>query len=156
MSISAELMAHHDITEGETEGFIGYARSIEGVEVAFALREWDDGNIRIGFRSKVKVDVSQVAAEFGGGGHVHASGCTMRGSLEEVKSKVLPRQAPGELGILGRTDCSKQAQRDDLHDVVVQVRRITASGRPGTQKPWTLMQPGSLLLYGQGYVFRDS
>ena len=29
MSISAELMAHHDITEGETEGFIGYARSIE-------------------------------------------------------------------------------------------------------------------------------
>ncbi|MDD3598857.1 MAG: DHH family phosphoesterase [Bacillota bacterium] len=91
MSISAELMAHHDITEGETEGFIGYARSIEGVEIAVALRELDDGNIRIGFRSKEKVDVAQVAAEFGGGGHVHASGCTMRGSLEEVKSKVLPR-----------------------------------------------------------------
>lgn len=91
MSIPAELMARHDITEGETEGFIGYARSIDGVEVAVALRELDGGTTRIGFRSKEKVDVAKVAAEFGGGGHVHASGCTMRGSLEEVKSKVLPR-----------------------------------------------------------------
>ncbi|MDD2200872.1 MAG: bifunctional oligoribonuclease/PAP phosphatase NrnA [Firmicutes bacterium] len=93
MSISAKLMERHDITEGETEGFIGYARSIDGVEIAVALRELSDGTIRVGFRSKEKVDVAKVAAEFGGGGHVHASGCTMRGSLEEVKSKVLPRLA---------------------------------------------------------------
>ena len=91
MEITAEMMERHGITESETEGFIGYARSIEGVEVAVAFREVEDGLIRIGFRSKEKVDVAEIAAEYGGGGHVRASGCTVPGPLAEVKSNVITR-----------------------------------------------------------------
>ena len=59
--------------------------------MAVAFREVEDGLIRIGFRSKEKVDVAEVAAEYGGGGHVRASGCTVPGPLAEVKSNVISR-----------------------------------------------------------------
>ena len=35
-------------------------------------------------RSNQYVDVSRVAAFFGGGGHVRAAGCTMNGSMYDV------------------------------------------------------------------------
>jgi phosphoesterase RecJ-like protein len=70
------------------EGFINYPRSVIGVEVAVAFREEGEGEIRVSFRSKGRVDVSAVAQAFGGGGHRNAAGCTVGGSVEEVKRKV--------------------------------------------------------------------
>jgi Exopolyphosphatase-related proteins len=71
------------------EGFINYPRSIVGVEVAVSLREEEGGVFRVSFRSKGRVDVSAVAARFGGGGHRNAAGCTVPGTLADVKKKVL-------------------------------------------------------------------
>ncbi len=70
------------------EGFINYPRSIVGVEVAVSFREEERGGIRVSFRSKGRVDVSAVAARFGGGGHRNAAGCTVPGTLAEVRRKV--------------------------------------------------------------------
>jgi phosphoesterase RecJ-like protein len=70
------------------EGFINYPRSVIGVEVATSFREEGAGEIRVSFRSKGRVDVSAVAQSFGGGGHRNAAGCTVQGSLDEVKRKV--------------------------------------------------------------------
>ena len=39
------------------------------------------------FRSK-KTDVNQIAGEFGGGGHILASGCQISGEYEEVVDKL--------------------------------------------------------------------
>jgi phosphoesterase RecJ-like protein len=71
------------------EGFINYPRSIVGVEVAVSFREEEGGVIRVSFRSKGRVDVSAVAARFGGGGHRNAAGCTVPGTLADVKKRVL-------------------------------------------------------------------
>jgi len=71
------------------EGFINYPRSIVGVEVAVSLREEEGGIFRVSFRSKGRVDVSAVAARFGGGGHRNAAGCTVPGTLADVKKLVL-------------------------------------------------------------------
>jgi phosphoesterase RecJ-like protein len=76
-------------TKDHLEGFINYPRSIAGVEVAVAFREEGEGEFRVSFRSKGKVDVSAVAASLGGGGHRNAAGCTVQGSLDEVKNRVL-------------------------------------------------------------------
>jgi phosphoesterase RecJ-like protein len=70
------------------EGFINYPRSILGAEVAVSFREEDGGLFRVSFRSKGRVDVSAVALRFGGGGHRNAAGCTVPGTLPEVKRKV--------------------------------------------------------------------
>ena len=71
------------------EGFINYPRSIVGVEVAVSLREEEGNLFRASFRSKGRVDVSEVAARFGGGGHRNAAGCTVPGPLAEAKGRVL-------------------------------------------------------------------
>jgi len=70
------------------EGFINYPRSIVGVEVAVSFREEEGGVFRVSFRSKGRVDVSAVAARFGGGGHRNAAGCTVPGTLADVKKRV--------------------------------------------------------------------
>jgi phosphoesterase RecJ-like protein len=71
------------------EGFINYPRSIVGVEVAVSFREEEGGVFRVSFRSKGRVDVSAVAARFGGGGHRNAAGCTVPGTVSEVKKRIL-------------------------------------------------------------------
>ena len=71
-----------------TDGFINFPRKIRGVQVALLFRELTEGEFKVGFRSKGKVDVSAISATFGGGGHRNAAGCVIKGSLAEVKALV--------------------------------------------------------------------
>jgi phosphoesterase RecJ-like protein len=71
-----------------TDGFVNYPRSIRGVEVAVLFREIKAGLFKVGFRSKGKVDVSALAAAFGGGGHHNAAGCVVPGDIEEVRATI--------------------------------------------------------------------
>jgi phosphoesterase RecJ-like protein len=75
-------------TKDHLEGIINYPRSIEGVEVAAAFREEEAGEYRVSLRSRGNVDVSAIASALGGGGHRNAAGCTVLGSLDEVKRRV--------------------------------------------------------------------
>jgi bifunctional oligoribonuclease and PAP phosphatase NrnA len=68
--------------------FINYPRSIDTVEVAFFFRELPDGRWKVSFRSKERVDVAALASQFNGGGHARAAGCTLEGSLREVRERV--------------------------------------------------------------------
>lgn len=72
-----------------TDGFVNYPRSIHGVEVALFFRQVSAEQVKVGFRSKGSIDVSAMAAAFGGGGHRNAAGCTVSGSLDEVRTRVL-------------------------------------------------------------------
>jgi bifunctional oligoribonuclease and PAP phosphatase NrnA len=71
-----------------TDGFVNYPRSIHGVEVAILFREVNHEVYKIAFRSKGKVNVSELAIALGGGGHHNAAGCLLHGPIEEVKKTV--------------------------------------------------------------------
>ena len=74
-----------------TEGFVDYARVIEGVDVAVLVKEKEDEGkrfCRVSMRSR-DTDVSAVAASFGGGGHIRAAGCTLKMPLAEAKETIL-------------------------------------------------------------------
>lgn len=71
-----------------TDGFVNYPRSIRGVEVSVFFREIEPKLFKVGFRSKGKIDVSSLAAAFGGGGHHNAAGCNVAGTLDDVKTKI--------------------------------------------------------------------
>lgn len=86
--ITEEMFRETGTSKEHTEGFVGYPRSIRGVEIAFSLREVREGEWRISFRSKGKYDVSELAARFEGGGHHNAAGGDVNGSLDEVKQKI--------------------------------------------------------------------
>lgn len=73
----------------DSEGLIDLPRSIYGVEVAFLAKEVGDKKFKVSFRSRGKVDVNKFCSNFGGGGHKVAAGCTINGSLEDVKRTVV-------------------------------------------------------------------
>lgn len=69
---------------------IDTVRSVRGVAVAAAIKEKDgeDGSFKISLRSDGSVNVSDLCAAFGGGGHARAAGCSMRGKGEEVLARL--------------------------------------------------------------------
>jgi phosphoesterase RecJ-like protein len=71
-----------------TDGFVNYPRSIRGVEVAIFFRQLEEKKFKVGFRSKGKVNVAAFSAALGGGGHHNAAGCTVDGTLDEVRAIV--------------------------------------------------------------------
>ncbi len=72
----------------DCDGIVNIGRSIEGVEVSLLVKEKNTDEVRINLRSKTYVDVSEIAAAFGGGGHKRAAGCTVKGNLQEVKERL--------------------------------------------------------------------
>lgn len=75
---------------GDYDGIVENGRDVQGVEVSIFLRETEKG-IKVSLRSKNYVNVSEVAMIFGGGGHIRAAGCTIQGSIEQVKNQLLNR-----------------------------------------------------------------
>lgn len=55
-----------------------------GVEAVVFVRQETDHNCTLGFRSKNDVDVSEIAAKFGGGGHKNASGGSVEGEINTL------------------------------------------------------------------------
>jgi phosphoesterase RecJ-like protein len=59
------------------------------VAVALLFKEEAREAVRVSLRSKGDVNVAAVAKAFQGGGHKNAAGCTLIGSLPEVRERVL-------------------------------------------------------------------
>lgn len=70
------------------DGIVEFARDIEGVEASFFLKE-EGVFVKGSLRSKNHIDVSEVAKEFGGGGHAKASGFKIEGNIEDIKEKII-------------------------------------------------------------------
>lgn len=75
-------------TAEHSEDFVDFPRKVNGVEVAVFFRQDTDRSYKLSLRSKGTVNVQKIAKSFGGGGHVAAAGCTVRGTLKEVQDKV--------------------------------------------------------------------
>lgn len=73
---------------GDYDGIVEQGRDIEGVEISIFLRETKKG-IKASLRSKDYVNVSELCRIFGGGGHIRAAGCTIPGTIEQVKTQIL-------------------------------------------------------------------
>ena len=92
--VAVMQLAYTDIIAAEAkglhpEGIIDYARSIEGVEIAVLLREIEPEQVKIGFRSRSRIDVARVAAKLGGGGHRQAAGAVVNAALPLALERVL-------------------------------------------------------------------
>lgn len=88
VTTTAEMLSEHGLKNDATEGFADYPLLIEGVVVSVAVLQDKRNLYRVSFRSRGDVNVNDVAAEFGGGGHVCASGCVVKGYYEEVIERI--------------------------------------------------------------------
>ncbi|MHB8075904.1 DHH family phosphoesterase [Desulfosporosinus fructosivorans] len=88
MTLSVEDFQKSGAEQEMSEGLVNHARSIAGVEVAVLLKELSPHEIKGGLRSNLWLNVNEIAALFGGGGHQRAAGCTLRIPMAEAKQSI--------------------------------------------------------------------
>jgi len=89
VTVPPGALDRHQVTVDDLDGIIEFPRSIRGVRLALLFREMSQDRIKVSLRSVGEVDVAAFAKPFGGGGHKHASGLSLTGSLPEVQERVL-------------------------------------------------------------------
>jgi len=72
-------------TYEDTEGLVNLPLTVKEIVAVAFFKENGPGDWRVSMRSKGEIDVNAVAREFGGGGHMNASGCSARGEFTELK-----------------------------------------------------------------------
>lgn len=88
--ISLEMMAHAGATSEDTDDLAAFLGQIEGVLHTATIREHEGGECRISVRTKADLlNATKVCARLGGGGHKAASGCTVKGTVEEAERAIL-------------------------------------------------------------------
>ncbi|GAB5521439.1 MAG: bifunctional oligoribonuclease/PAP phosphatase NrnA [Rhodothermales bacterium] len=109
--ITQQMVRDVEADLSETDGFVNYALSIEGVRAAVMFTETTRG-IKMSFRSKGEAHVNEWAAAFGGGGHRNASGAFVRnGVLDKTVKKVLAA-APDHINFGETADAATEADED--------------------------------------------
>jgi len=91
------LLCYETMEEFNTFGYEGrdsdslnqMLMSVAGVEALVIIRQEFADNCTVSLRSADKVNVAQIAASFGGGGHKNAAGLTMKGEIPYVKKCLL-------------------------------------------------------------------
>ena len=96
ISLSQEELDRHNFKKGDTEGFVNYGLSLDGIIFAVIfIEKANEGLIKMSFRSKGDFDVNKFArAHFEGGGHINAAGGKSDLSLNDTVVKfneILPQ-----------------------------------------------------------------
>jgi bifunctional oligoribonuclease and PAP phosphatase NrnA len=88
--LKKEDFARTGAESADSEGLIDHIRAIEPVVVACVFEEIDPELTRISLRSKSdRVDVNEVAMQFGGGGHKAAAGARISGRPLSTQRRVV-------------------------------------------------------------------
>lgn len=77
--ITRELLEKYGLQDKEIGSIVDTVREVDGVLVGFTIRQTKDdlAKFHVSSRANVDIDVAAVCADFGGGGHIRAAGCTL-------------------------------------------------------------------------------
>lgn len=89
MTISHSMLKENQIHPDEIEGFVDMPRNCRDVLLSVLFLEVEPNDVKISFRAKGDFNANRLAAQFQGGGHNHASGARIQGSLHDVEQMVL-------------------------------------------------------------------
>ena len=109
MTLTQRMLAETGTQPEDIDGIINYARRIEAVKVAALIHEkrsnghapaGSSRQYHVSLRSDGSVDVSKIAAAYGGGGHASAAGFSVDAGLAELKDQIfhLSETVPGLCG----------------------------------------------------------
>ena len=88
--ISLELIARAGATSEDTDDIAAFLGQLKGVLHTATIREHQGGECRVSVRTKAdELNATRVCARLGGGGHKAASGCTIKGTVEEAERAIL-------------------------------------------------------------------
>lgn len=87
--VTLDMLKSLNIGEDEIEGLASIPRQIEGVLIGITMKEKEGGFFKISVRTNGDSDAAKFCSKFGGGGHKAAAGCSINGSLEDVRSQLI-------------------------------------------------------------------
>ena len=87
--VTLDMLKSLNIGEDEIEGLASIPRQIEGVLIGITMKEKEGGFFKISVRTNGNIDAAKFCSRFGGGGHKAAAGCSVNGSLEDVRSQLI-------------------------------------------------------------------
>jgi phosphoesterase RecJ-like protein len=84
----------------ELSGAVDFINCVPKTKFTVLLHEDESGNVKGSFRTRnEEVDLEEIAAKFGGGGHKKAAGFSLPGKLEqEVRWKIVPTIEAKQIG----------------------------------------------------------
>ena len=88
--VTQDMVRKAGVTENDMDDLAALAGKLEGHQVSLTLRENGDGTTRVSLRSGKRVNVSEIARLFGGGGHAMAAGCTIKAGPETALTMLIP------------------------------------------------------------------
>lgn len=88
--VTLAMMAEAGAAEDDAEDIAAFVGQLEGVLHAVTIRELRGGECKISLRTNPKfLNATKTCALLGGGGHVGASGCTVKGAMPEAVAAIL-------------------------------------------------------------------
>lgn len=82
-TIDRKTMEFYNVGPADLDGIVNQLRNIQGIDCAIFMYETGVLEYKVSMRSSEKVNVAEVAAYFGGGGHARAAGCSMTGTFHD-------------------------------------------------------------------------
>ena len=82
--VDRRIQALYGLVSSDTDGVVDQLRITAGVDVAVLLKEMNPRLWRVSMRTNHIVNAAEVCEHFGGGGHMHAAGCVLNGSVHDV------------------------------------------------------------------------
>ncbi|RDU24370.1 DHH family phosphoesterase [Anaerosacchariphilus polymeriproducens] len=84
-----EDLEKYQVATRHLEGIVSQLRVTKDVDVAVLIYETEKNEFKISMRSNEIVDVSVIASLLGGGGHIRAAGCSLKGEIKEIETLIL-------------------------------------------------------------------
>ena len=91
MKMTREMLKMTNAKSQDSDGIINFALNIKGVKIILFFKELVNGKVKVSLRSRKSINVRSIATAFGGGGHKNASGVLMKGTLDDVIQKLMPK-----------------------------------------------------------------
>lgn len=86
--VTSDMIEKSGAGDNELDGIASIPRTIEGVKCGITFRSSDTG-FKISVRTHGDINACSICSELGGGGHPAASGCFIKGDMEQAYEKMI-------------------------------------------------------------------
>lgn len=81
--VDKKTMDFYNAKSSDLDGIVNQLRNIEGISCAIFMHEIGSLEFKVSLRTDERVNAAEVVSHFGGGGHMRAAGCTMKGTFHD-------------------------------------------------------------------------
>ncbi|MDC1143124.1 DHH family phosphoesterase, partial [Planctomycetota bacterium] len=99
--VTKEMLDATGCDDAAASEMVVIAKSVGGAEACILFRELGPEDMRVSLRSEGSIKVNEIAAKFGGGGHLRAAGLHVKRPIEAAKVEIIAAVEEALLSAIG-------------------------------------------------------